>query len=87
MNVKNAEKFRETFGIYASELWSMTEKDFTEWLNNDTGETDARKAPLPDGTLFVPVWKGLEVERVLVWEKDAKAGQWFEKADAGKGNG
>lgn len=35
-NVKgenNAEVFKNTFGIYATELWSMTEKEFLEWLN------------------------------------------------------
>lgn len=29
----NAEAFRYDFGIYATELWSMTEKQFLEWLN------------------------------------------------------
>ena len=36
-NVKgenNAEVFKSTFGIYATELWSMEEKDFLEWLNS-----------------------------------------------------
>ena len=30
----NAEVFKSTFGIYATELWSMEEKDFLEWLNS-----------------------------------------------------
>lgn len=29
----NAEIFKQTFGIYATELWSMSERDFLEWLN------------------------------------------------------
>lgn len=29
----NAEIFKQTFGIYATELWSMKEADFLEWLN------------------------------------------------------
>ena len=36
-NVKgenNAEVFKNTFGIYATELWSMTENEFLEWLNS-----------------------------------------------------
>ena len=29
----NAEIFKQTFGIYATELWSMKEADFLMWLN------------------------------------------------------
>jgi len=29
----NAEAFEYDFGIYATELWSMTEEQFLEWLN------------------------------------------------------
>ena len=29
----NAEAFRYDFGIYATELWAMTEAQFLEWLN------------------------------------------------------
>lgn len=29
----NSEIFKQTFGIYATELWSMKEADFLEWLN------------------------------------------------------
>ena len=31
----NAEKFRNVFGLYATELWSMQEKEFLEWLNTE----------------------------------------------------
>ena len=31
----NADKFRHFFGIYATELWAMSENDFLEWLNAD----------------------------------------------------
>jgi len=31
----NAEAFRYDFGIYATELWAMTEAQFLEWLNAD----------------------------------------------------
>ena len=30
----NATKFEKIFGIYATELWSMTETEFLIWLNN-----------------------------------------------------
>ena len=29
----NAELFKQTFGMYATELWSMKEADFLKWLN------------------------------------------------------
>ena len=31
----NAEKFKRTFGLYATELWAKPEKEFLEWLNAD----------------------------------------------------
>lgn len=31
----NADKFKNLFGIHATELWSMPEKDFLKWLNNE----------------------------------------------------
>jgi len=31
----NADKFKSLFGLYATELWAMPEKDFLEWLNSE----------------------------------------------------
>lgn len=31
----NAEAFEYDFGIYATELWSMTEEQFLTWLNSE----------------------------------------------------
>lgn len=31
----NADKFKEIFGLYATELWVMLEVDFLKWLNAD----------------------------------------------------
>ena len=36
----NAQKFQETFGIYATEMWAMPEHDFLKWLNADTPQTE-----------------------------------------------
>lgn len=36
--MNNAEKFKQVFGLYATELWSMPESDFLAWLNR-TAET------------------------------------------------
>lgn len=29
----NSDKFKEIFGLYATEVWAMPEKDFLKWLN------------------------------------------------------
>lgn len=31
----NADLFKQTFGMYATELWSMKEADFLKWLNEE----------------------------------------------------
>lgn len=33
----NAEKFKEVFGVYATETWAMSESDFLLWLNGEYG--------------------------------------------------
>ena len=33
----NAEVFQNDFGIYATEMWCMTEAQFLEWLNGEYG--------------------------------------------------
>ena len=33
--MNNADRFKEVFGIYATEMWSMPEKLFLEWLNDE----------------------------------------------------
>ena len=34
----NAELFKQTFGIYATELWTMSNEDFMEWLDSNIRE-------------------------------------------------
>ena len=34
--MNNAERFRATFGMYATELWAMPEEEFLKWLNKET---------------------------------------------------
>lgn len=36
VKMTNADKFKQMFGIYATELWAMPERDFLEWLNDNT---------------------------------------------------
>lgn len=39
----NAEKFKQLFGIYATELWAMSEEKFLEWLNAEALEKQERE--------------------------------------------
>ena len=41
--MNNAEKFKQVFGLYATELWSMPESDFLAWLNRDVETTSSDK--------------------------------------------
>lgn len=34
----NAELFKQTFGIYATEVWSMSERQFLKWLGTEVEE-------------------------------------------------
>ena len=34
----NADKFKEVFGIYATEIWSAPEERFLKWLNSEYKE-------------------------------------------------
>lgn len=33
--MNNAEKFKFIFGLYATELWAMSEESFLSWLNSE----------------------------------------------------
>ena len=33
--MNNADKFKEIFGMCATELWAMPEKRFVKWLNEE----------------------------------------------------
>lgn len=58
----NADKFKHLFGIYATELWAMSENDFLEWLNADaqdmpTGKWIPCSERLPEVGTYVLVSK------------------------------
>lgn len=38
--MKNADKFKDVFGLYATELWSMPEGEFLRWLNSEYTEPE-----------------------------------------------
>ena len=63
----NADKFKNTFGLYATELWSMPEKDFLKWLNSEVSNSSES----PNG--WISCSKRLpEDEYVLVSKKPTK---------------
>lgn len=33
--MNNAERFKATFGMYATELWVMSHEEFLKWLNEE----------------------------------------------------
>jgi Lar family restriction alleviation protein len=42
--MNNADKFKSAFGLYATEVWAMPEKEFIEWLHKeDDGHTIEQK--------------------------------------------
>ena len=43
--MKNADKFKDVFGLYATELWAMPEEEFLRWLNSESTETEQRWIP------------------------------------------
>lgn len=59
--MNNADKFKQIFDLYATELWAMSEKDFLAWLNAecDVPETNvddliSRQAALEEIQGFYP---------------------------------
>lgn len=38
-----AEIFKQTFGIYATEVWAMSEAEFLDWINADMREEAQRE--------------------------------------------
>lgn len=53
----NAEKFKQIFGIYATELWAMSEEEFLAWLNAEAKTKDwipcSERLPDDDGEYLV----------------------------------
>ena len=37
----NSEKFKGVFGLYATELWAMPEKDLLNWINTEYKESES----------------------------------------------
>ena len=60
----NAEKFKQLFGLYATELWSKSEEDFLMWLNmeyvpdTNVGELISRQAAIDAAIDAADDWDG-----------------------------
>ena len=46
--MKNADKFKSVFGLYATELWAMPEGEFLKWLNSESTETEQGWIPVSE---------------------------------------
>lgn len=62
----NADKFKQIFGLYATELWSKTEGEFLTWLNSDFSQPD-----VPDTNVGDMISRQAAIdaigERPMVW--------------------
>lgn len=45
--MNNAEKFKQIFDLYATELWAMSEEKFLEWLNAEALEKQEQDRWIP----------------------------------------
>ena len=43
--MNNAEKFKQIFGLYATELWAMPEEKFLKWLNAEALDKQIPQKP------------------------------------------
>jgi len=55
----NGDLFENIFGIYATELWSMTENDFLNWLNAEADDMRFSIKPMTNSQLLKAMRKEL----------------------------
>lgn len=48
----NAEQFEQLFGFYATELWSLSEKEFLQWLNDEAPELYIKVKPITNSEIL-----------------------------------
>lgn len=56
--MKNAEQFEQLFGFTATELWSLTEKQFLRWLNDEAPELRIRVRPMTNSEILNRLYIG-----------------------------
>ena len=90
----NADKFKNIFGLYATELWSMPEKDFLKWLNSEAmncsefpnnSDTISRQAAIDIVVFECGEWIGLakeiskQLKQLPPAQPEHKKGKWIKK--------
>ena len=86
--MENADKFKSVFGLYATELWAMSEEEFLKWLNSESTETEQRWIPcserLPEEKEYVLLCDRepeLGYSRMAVgWLEDGQICCWDDRA-------
>ena len=80
--MNNAEKFKQLFGIYATELWAMPEEKFLEWLNAEALEKQEQDRwipiteQMPEENDFVLVTVSGEDVRGCEWKDSMALAVW-----------
>lgn len=67
--MKNADKFKDVFGMYATELWSIPEGEFLRWLNSECTETEQG---------WIPCSERLPEEEDSIFAKFYSTDRWRE---------
>ena len=68
--MNNAEKFKQLFGIYATELWAMPEEKFLEWLNAEALEKQEQVNTQSVNSTHTKYPNALESLKILESAKD-----------------
>ena len=74
--MNNAERFKATFGMYATELWAMPEDKFVKWLNEEAQTNTISQQEQNEQTTCGKKWNKLEIiitipeEFEIDWRKD-----------------
>lgn len=56
--ITNAEQFEQLFGFTATELWSLTEEQFLNWLNDEAPELRIKVKPMTNSEILKRLHKG-----------------------------
>ena len=87
--MNNADKFKQIFDLYATELWAMSEKDFLAWLNaecdvpdTNVGELISKQAAInaienTDCELLPDAWDELTNAIMKLPTAEPKRGKWI----------
>lgn len=83
----NAKKFEQIFGIYATELWAMSEEEFLAWLNAEAKTEDwipcSQEPPDTPGEYLVTYhpcyWDDVEPEIKVGFDSFRGKSSWAKK--------